>query len=106
MDEPTLPGATHVPWQTDGHGNDRPYLENKKGVLADALFNPAILDTRTLYTPVTSYWQDSQMPPLRMASMEHAFFSASVYVGLSVFSGFVAFSTVAFSMLEAPRVRR
>ena len=56
-----------------------------------------------LDTLVPAYWQASQVPPLRMASMEHAFFSSAVY---SFFSALGAFSTVAFSMLEAPRVRR
>ena len=82
------------PWQW-------PPYPNKKGVLADALFNPPILETR--YSSPRPYWQASQVPPLRMASIEHAFFSSAVY---SFFSALGAFSTVAFSMLEAPRVRR
>jgi hypothetical protein len=59
----------------------------------------------TLYSEldIPTYWQASQVPPLRMASMEQAFFSSAVY---SFFSALGAFSTVAFSMLEAPRVRR
>ena len=56
-----------------------------------------------LDTLVPAYWQASQVPPLRMASIEHAFFSSAVN---SFFAGFGALSTVAFSMLEAPRVRR
>ena len=55
--------------------SSHPY-PNKKGVLADALFNPAILDT--LYSSPRDHWQASQVPPLRMASMEHAFFSSAV----------------------------
>ena len=38
--------------------------------------------TETLYseldTLVPAYWQASQVPPLRMASMEQAFFSSAV----------------------------
>ncbi len=78
----------------------RPY-PNKKGVLADALFKPATF--AALCSKPRAYWQASQVPPLRMASMEHAFFSSAVY---SFFSALGTFSTVAFSMLEAPRVRR
>ena len=96
---PTLPEAEPQPPRMDAMSS-HPYL-NKKGVLADALFNPAILDT--LYSSPRAHWQASQVPPLRMASMEHAFFSSAVY---SFFSALGAFSTVAFSMLEAPRVRR
>ena len=78
-----------------------PTYENKKGRPCGRPFQPGY----TLYSGY-AYWQDSQVPPLRMASIEHAFFSASVYVGLSALAAVGAFSTVAFSMLEAPRVRR
>ena len=99
-----MPGESQPESANGGHGNDRPTCcpyPNKKGVLADALSYPPILET--LYSNPRPYWQASQVPPLRMASMEHAFFSSAVY---SFFSAFGAFSTVAFSMLEAPRVRR
>ncbi len=61
-------------------------------------------DTLCSELDTLTYWQASQVPPLRMASMEHAFFSSAVYSFFG--SDFGAFSTVAFSMLEAPRVRR
>jgi len=57
------------------------------------------------------YWHDSHSSPLRMASMEQAFFSSSVKARFSWSArraGRTSFltATVAFSMLEAPRVRR
>ena len=74
---------------------------NKKGALADAhrFCGPSALGPSD-----PAYWQASQVPPLRMASIEQAFFSSAVYSFF--FSALGAFSTVAFSMLEAPRVRR
>gem|GEM_PF-5720757 len=82
----------------------RPYhipLQQKRASLRTPFFNPPILDT--LYSG-SSYWQDSQVPPVRIASIEQAVFSSTVKVVFSTF--FSAFSTVAFSIFEAPKVRR
>jgi hypothetical protein len=56
----------------------RPYPENKKGVLVDALFIFRPSGHQGLLSSLNSYWQASQVPPLRMASIEHAFFSSAV----------------------------
>ena len=59
-----------------------------------------------------NYWHASQSPPLRMASMLQASFCSSVKAGLGAFGvpvmPRISFTTseVAFSMLEALRVRR
>ena len=97
--------SSQLDQRTDG-SESHPYPENKKGVLTDALFIFQPDGHQGLLSSLYSYWQASQVPPLRMASIEQAFFSASVYVGLSALAGVGAFSTVAFSMFEAPRVRR
>ena len=60
-----------------GHGNDRPTLKTRRASLRTPFSTQLYSILGTLYSGY-SYWQDSQMPPLRMASMEHAFFSSAV----------------------------
>ena len=86
----------------DAPGDRR--LTKATGRGAPAQTRRAPLRTPLFFRPLNrTYWQASQVPPLRIASIEQAFFSSAVY---SFFAAFGAFSTVAFSMLEAPRVRR
>ena len=97
-----------------GHGNDRPVRDTSPCPLAKATPSPVKAGGASLRTPpvfrppagAVTYWQASQVPPLRIASSEQAFFSASVYSFFlgSTLSSFR--STVDFSMLEADSVRR
>ena len=54
--------------------------------------------------PLTTYWQASQVPPLRIASMEQAFFSSAVNSRFGSAAG--RRSRFALSMALLFRVRR